>query len=74
MSTIERIASAFSANLRKYRTKRGLTMTELARKAKDHTPHVSDLEGGKVIPSLPTIARLADALKIEPAELLRTRP
>src|SRR5690348_10951180 len=60
----------FGERLRALRTKAGLTQTELSEKAGLRQTHVSQLERGAVEPRLGTIIALADALGIEPAQLL----
>ncbi|MEV0483108.1 helix-turn-helix transcriptional regulator [Streptomyces sp. NPDC050508] len=44
------------------RTELGLSQTELARRAGMTRPHVSTIEGGGTVPTLPLLARLAKAL------------
>lgn len=67
MAPIERMA----AKIRKLREARGLTQGELAEKAGVTREYVARLEAGRYDPSLSTIERLAKALKVKPAELLK---
>lgn len=56
--------------LRAARQRMGLTMAALAQLAEISQPHLSQMENGKVSPSINTLYRLANALKISPQELL----
>lgn len=58
--------------LRERRSDLGKTLTELAR-AVDLSPgYLSTIENGASVPSLPVLARLAHALDVSLAEILRT--
>lgn len=57
-------------NVRRFRTARNLTQTELAGLAKMPQGHLSALENGKRSPNLSTIAEIAEALGVEPVSLL----
>jgi len=57
-------------NVRKYRKLRGLTQEQLALDAEMERSYVSDLERGTRNPSVKAVARLAEALNIEPHLLL----
>lgn len=61
----------FAANLRKIRNDKGLTQDDLAYEARVSRSYLSQLEKGEFHASLKIIGKLADVLKIEPAELLR---
>jgi transcriptional regulator with XRE-family HTH domain len=61
-----------AANVRRLRLKRGLSQSELARRAKMDRPYLNRLEHGAHDPRLKFIAKIAAALKVEPAELLKT--
>ena len=67
MAPIERMA----AQIRKLREARGLTQSELAEKAGVTREYIARLEAGRYDPSLSTIERLAKALKVKPAALLK---
>jgi transcriptional regulator with XRE-family HTH domain len=60
-------------NVRLARTKAGLTQEQLALDAKIDLTYAGGIERGKRNPSVVVLARLADALGVEPAELLRRR-
>ena len=53
-----------------WRAERGMTLRELARNADVRPPHVSRIENGKALPSLPVLFRIAQALDIHPGILL----
>jgi transcriptional regulator with XRE-family HTH domain len=58
------------ANVRFHRKLKGLTQEELAVRAEMERSYVSDLERGVRNPSVRALGQLADALGIEPHELL----
>ena len=57
-------------NIRRYRTGRKMTQARLAEEAGGATTFITQIESAKEIPSLRTISRVADALQVEPYELL----
>jgi transcriptional regulator with XRE-family HTH domain len=61
----------FAANLRRLRHAKGLSQDDLAYEAEVSRSYLSQLEKGAFYASLKIIGRLADALKVEPADLLR---
>jgi len=61
----------FALNLRRVRAKRGLSQEALADLAGIDRTYVSALEREVYSASLDTIEKLADGLRVEPAELLR---
>jgi transcriptional regulator with XRE-family HTH domain len=59
------------AKLKSLRERRFLTREELAEKIGSHRDHVGRLERGEVAnPRMATIRNLADALGVDPAELV----
>lgn len=62
---IMNIIQVFSTNLKKYRTKTGLSQEAFAEKAGLHRTYISSIECGKRSISLDNIQRIADALEIE---------
>jgi ribosome-binding protein aMBF1 (putative translation factor) len=56
------------------RTKLGLTQAELARKAGMTQPQLSRLEGGGATPTVPLLARLAEALDADLDITFRAHP
>jgi len=64
------LRQAFAANLRRLRHAKGISQEDLAYEADVNRTYVSKLEKGVSYPGLEIIAKLADALGVEPAELL----
>ena len=58
-------------NLQRLRRDRGLTQEELSASSEIHQTYLSGLEGGKRNPSVAVLERLAAALRVDIAELLR---
>lgn len=65
------LRDAFATNLRRYRNAKGVSQDELAYEAKISRSYLSQIEKGVFYVSLKIIGKLADALGIEPAELLK---
>ena len=61
----------FAANLRATRIGTGLSQEELASRAELDRTYVSSVERGRRNISIDNIGRLAEALGVHPAELLR---
>lgn len=61
---------AIGARVREHRLARGWSMRELARRASVSQPFVSKLEGGQLLPSLPTLYGLAAAFDLPASSLL----
>ena len=64
------IVAQFGRNLRAYRKQGGLSQEKLAELSGLHRTYISGLELGKRNPSITIVARLAEALEIEPGALL----
>jgi transcriptional regulator with XRE-family HTH domain len=58
------------ANVRRLRLAAGMTQEQLSYRAKLHLTEISRIENGRRDPQLATIVKVADALRIAPAELL----
>jgi XRE family transcriptional regulator, regulator of sulfur utilization len=58
------------ANLRRLRERKGWTQLQLATKARLHRVSVTKIEAQTMLPTLPTLERLAKALGVPVAELL----
>ena len=70
--TFTTVAKRFGWNLRIARQRADLTQRGLAaRLGMELTCDISVLETGKQCPRIDTVVRLAEALEIEPGELLR---
>jgi transcriptional regulator with XRE-family HTH domain len=62
----------FGKRLRELRKKRGVSQEKLAEMADLHRNYVGVLERGGQYASLDAICKLAHALKVKPADLLKT--
>lgn len=70
-ATIERrIRKRIAVNVRRQRERADLTLEEAAHRAEMHWRHWQKVEAGEVNTTLRTLARLADALGLDPADLL----
>jgi transcriptional regulator with XRE-family HTH domain len=65
------LREVFATNLRRLRHEKGLSQDDLAYEAEISRSYLSQLEKGVFYASLKIIGRLASALDVEPAELLR---
>ncbi len=63
--------AAVGETIRHHRLSRDLTQEELAALVEMHTPEISMIELGKRDPRLTTLVKIARALGLEPADLLR---
>jgi transcriptional regulator with XRE-family HTH domain len=68
------LRDVFATNLRRLRNKRGLAQDDLAYEAEVSRSYLSQLEKGVFYASLKIVGKLAAALKVEPAELLKLPP
>jgi transcriptional regulator with XRE-family HTH domain len=68
------LRDVFAANLRRLRHARGMSQDDLAYEAGVSRSYLSQIEKGSFYVSLRIVAKLATALGIEPAELLRLAP
>lgn len=69
--TFSTIAERFAWNMRIARNRTGLTQRALAARMGRDQSRIAKWEGGKCLPRTVAIVRLAEALEIEPGELLR---
>lgn len=67
------LRDTFAANLRRLRNEKNLSQDDLAYAAEVSRSYLSQIEKGKYHVSLKTIGKLAEALNVEPVELLKTR-
>ena len=65
------LRDVFAANLRRLRHEKGPSQDDLAYEAEVSRSYLSQLEKGAFYASLKIIGRLAEALGVEPAELLK---
>jgi transcriptional regulator with XRE-family HTH domain len=61
----------FAGNLRRLRHEKGMSQDELAYEAQISRSYLSQLEKGGFYASLKIIGKLAEALDVQPAELLK---
>ncbi len=66
------LGEAFATYLRRLRHAKGLSQDDLAYEAEVSRSYLAQLEKGAYYASLKIIGRLADALGVEPAELLKS--
>jgi transcriptional regulator with XRE-family HTH domain len=64
----------FATNLRRLRNARKLSQDDLAYEAEVSRSYLSQLKKGAFYTSLKIVGRLATALDVEPAELLKVPP
>ena len=67
-----KLVSVFARNVRARRTAMGLSQEELAESAGVHRTYVGMIERGEKNVTIYNIERIASALKVEPAALLKT--
>jgi transcriptional regulator with XRE-family HTH domain len=60
-------------NVKKFRNERGLSQEELAFESGLHRTYVSGVERGVRNPTVVIIERIADALNVDPAQLIERR-
>jgi len=65
------LRDVFATNLRRLRHAKGLSQDELAYEAGVSRGYLSQIEKGEFYASLKVVGKLASALAVEPAELLR---
>ncbi len=68
------LRDVFATNLRRLRNARKLSQDDLAYEAEVSRSYLSQLEKGAFYASLNVVGRLANALDVEPAELLKLPP
>ncbi len=62
----------YTSNIRRIRNERNMTQFELAEKAGLADKYIGYIETGRQWGSIETLLKLANALDVEPAELLKT--
>jgi transcriptional regulator with XRE-family HTH domain len=65
------LRDVFAANLRRLRHAKGLSQDDLAYEAEVSRSYLSQLEKGAFYASLKIVGKIANTLKVEPAELLK---
>jgi transcriptional regulator with XRE-family HTH domain len=74
MSASVSIVEIFAANLRALRRARGISQVDLANSAGLSLRYIGRLERGEKSPTLTTVEAIANALSLEPPELLAAVP
>jgi transcriptional regulator with XRE-family HTH domain len=64
-------ASKLGKNLKRIRVAKGITQGDIVRKLKVGRGFISNIENGKANPTLSTIAKLAEAIKVPIDKLLK---
>ena len=67
---MQKINSRISKNVKYFRKLKGLTQEKLAEKVEVSAVYINYLERGSKVPSLGLLAKIADALEIDPPLLL----
>ena len=70
MTSLTKLDDAFGKTLRNKRLEKLLTQEDLAKESILSRSYISDLEMGKKDPSLFTVFKLAEALKLKPSALI----
>ncbi|MFB9948902.1 helix-turn-helix domain-containing protein [Rhizobium puerariae] len=65
------LKEAMAVNLRRIRHEKNLTQEQLAERTNLSMRYVGSIERGKVSASVTVLGQIADALGIDPSELLR---
>ncbi len=65
------LREVFATNLRRLRHEKGLSQDDLAYEAEVSRSYLAQLEKAAYYASLKIVGRLAEALNVEPAELLK---
>jgi transcriptional regulator with XRE-family HTH domain len=65
------LREVFATNLRRLRHAKGLSQDDLAYEAEVSRSYLSQIEKGVFFASLKVVGKLAEALRVEPAELLK---
>ena len=68
------LREVFATNLRRLRHAKGLSQDDLAYEAGVSRSYLSQIEKGVFFASLKVLGKLAAALEVEPAELLKLPP
>lgn len=66
----DQLQSTFQTNLKAIREARGFSQTELGRRAKSTQNTISELEHGRISPTLAMIEKLCNALDVDSDVLL----
>jgi len=68
---VENEAQRLGQNLKRIRTKKGISQGDIARTLKVNKSYISNVENGKSNPTLATIAKIARAIGVSIRELVK---
>jgi len=68
---VDKETQKLGQNLKKLRSKKGISQGGIARTLKVHKSYISNIENGKSNPTLKTITKLARAIGVSTDELLK---
>lgn len=71
MTPADPLQTAFATVIKRLRESRAMTQEDLAFESGVGRVSIAMMETGRRIPTLPTVFRLADALGVEPDEVVR---
>ena len=68
---MDKISEQLGKNMKRIRAKKGMSQGDIARALEVDRGYISNIENGKKNPTLATIQKLADALKVSADELIK---
>ena len=68
---MDQISAKLGDNMKRIRTKKKMSQGDIARALEVDRGYISNIENGKKNPTIATIAKIAEALKVSPNELLK---
>jgi transcriptional regulator with XRE-family HTH domain len=72
--TFERLKQIYVRNLKKFRKQAGISQSQLGLRCDTLASYICEIETGRKFPSIEMIARIADALQIQPHLFLLDEP
>ena len=71
LTSMDQISAKLGDNMKRIRTKKKMSQGDVARALEVDRGYISNIENGKKNPTLATVAKIAEALKVSPNELLK---
>lgn len=68
---MDKISAQFGKNMKRIRAKKEMSQGDIARALEVDRGYISNIENGKKNPTLATVAKIANALRVSPDELLK---
>ena len=68
---MDQISAKLGDNIKRIRTKKKMSQGDIARALEVDRGYISNIENGKKNPTLATVAKIAEALRVSPNELLK---